>query len=181
MLVMAIEAARQLVLPDQHIAGFSFRDTTITKALVIPSSGDVETNLYLRPDRERTLSRIQRYEFRLCSLENGEWSENCRGSIAVELLESRPIESAPANSIQAMESESLPRRGLLDINKCDIFFGPKLLYVSLKDTGLEYGPSFRTLTDIYVLEFRCHAQLKTTPQFGMADLPSLNIAGLLCI
>ena len=32
-----------------------------------------------------------------------------------------------------------------------------------------------------VLGFRCHAQLKTTPQFGMADLPSLNIAGLLDI
>ena len=32
-----------------------------------------------------------------------------------------------------------------------------------------------------VLEFRYHAQLKTTPQFGMADFPSLNIAGHLCI
>lgn len=146
---MAIEAARQLILPGQHIAGFRFRDTTITKALVIPSNGDIETNFYLRPDRERTLSSIQRYDFRLCSLENGEWSENCRGSIAVELLESRLIELAPANSIQAIKSESIPRRDLLDTSKCDISFGPKLLYASLKNIGLEYGPSFRTLTDIF--------------------------------
>ena len=34
---------------------------------------------------------------------------------------------------------------------------------------------------IFLLEFRYHAQLKTTPQFGMADFPSLNIAGRLCI
>lgn len=149
MLVMAIEAARQLTSPDQHISGFRFRDTAITKALVIPSSGDIETNFYLRPDRERTISAIQRYEFRLCSLENGEWSENCRGSIAVELLESRAIESTPPNSIRAIESESLPRRDLLDTNECDISFGPKLLYASLKNIGLKYGPSFRTLTDIF--------------------------------
>ena len=32
-----------------------------------------------------------------------------------------------------------------------------------------------------LLEFRCHAQLKATPQFGMADIPSLNIVGRLCI
>ena len=34
---------------------------------------------------------------------------------------------------------------------------------------------------IILLEIRCHAQLETTPQFGMADFPSLNIAGRLCI
>ena len=28
----------------------------------------------------------------------------------------------------------------------------------------------------HVLEFRCHAQLETSPQLGMADFPSLNIA-----
>ena len=39
---------------------------------------------------------------------------------------------------------------------------------------------FRCYAD-YLLEFRCHAQLETTPQFGMADFPSLNIAGYLCI
>ena len=33
----------------------------------------------------------------------------------------------------------------------------------------------------FLLEFRCHAQLKATPQFGMADIPSLNIVGRLCI
>ena len=35
--------------------------------------------------------------------------------------------------------------------------------------------------NIKLLEFRCHAQLKATPQFGMADIPSLNIVGRLCI
>ena len=33
----------------------------------------------------------------------------------------------------------------------------------------------------FVLEFRCHTQLETAPQFGMADFPSLDIAGRLCI
>lgn len=149
MLVMAIEAARQLTSPDHHIAGFRFQDTTISKALVIPSSGDIETNFYLRPDRERTISTIQRHEFRLCSLENGEWSENCRGSIAVELMETRSIENAPSNYIRDIKSHSLPRRDLLDTNECDISCGSKLLYASLKNIGLKYGPSFRTLTDIF--------------------------------
>lgn len=148
MLIMAIEAARQLVSVDQHIAGFRFRDTTITKALVIPSTGDIETHFYLRPDKERTNSAIQRHEFRLCSFENGEWSENCRGSIAVELLESRPIE-APASSNRAIESDSRAGRDILNINECDISFGSKLLYTSLKNIGMDYGPSFRTLTDIF--------------------------------
>ena len=148
MLVMAIEAARQLVSPDQHITGFRFRDTTITKALVIPSSGDIETHFYLRPDRERTTSTVQRHEFRLCSLDNGEWSENCRGFLAVELQENRPIETL-VDSLQAVESESLPMQYSLNTSKCDISFGSKLLYASLKNMGLNYGPSFRTLTDIF--------------------------------
>ena len=149
MLVMAIEAARQLVLSGQHIVGFRFRDTTITKALVIPSTGDIETSLYLRPDSERMSSTIQRYEFRLCSLENEEWSENCRGSIAVELAEDRLIDDSNIKSNQANEPKSSPRQDVLDTARCDISIGPKLLYASLKNIGLKYGPSFQTLTDIF--------------------------------
>lgn len=145
MLVMAIEAARQLTSPDQHISGFRFRDTTITKALVIPASGDIETHFYLRPDMERTISTTLRHEFRLCSLENGEWSENCRGTIAVELSEIRSGEIPSPDSIRA----NTVSRDLVNVNECDISFGPKLLYASLRNVGLDYGPSFRTLTDIF--------------------------------
>lgn len=92
MIVMTIEAAKQMAKPGYSIRGYRFRDVTFHTALKTSlDPNGTETQFYLRPlanseDRGTTWS-----DFRLYMFENEEWVENCRGNILVEYQEDESV------------------------------------------------------------------------------------------
>jgi acyl transferase domain-containing protein len=92
LIIMAVEASRQLTQRNHEtrfITGYSFRDISIGKALIIPDDSEgVETIFSLRPyaNSAGSSSRIWS-EFRVFSYSvNDGWSENCRGLVSVKLV-----------------------------------------------------------------------------------------------
>ncbi|KAH8652666.1 putative polyketide synthase [Tricladium varicosporioides] len=147
MLVMAIEAAKQLSEADSIIKTYHLKDVTFRKALVIPG-GDagIEVQVYLRSDREKLSHFLIWNPFRICVFEDNEWSTICDGSIAIEYCGD---ENALNNSTVALEA-ALASKQHYDINshKCTHPMGHTEFYNQLKDCGLRLGPNFQSLTNI---------------------------------
>lgn len=131
---MAIEA-----LSQQHseaddapsLEGFLFRSVSINSALKIPDDDfGVETILNLQAASLTNSRGSDRwYEFKISSVENGQWIEHCQGMVCGESR--RPACDTPF-SVD-------PRSKSVD---CAAW------YRRFADVGLGYGPSFQGLSDI---------------------------------
>lgn len=141
MLVMAIEAARQLANKSESITGYRLLDVSFLKALMsVPRANDFETNTFLRP-----LENSEN-EFRIYTLTNGEWAENCRGKIVLE-YEHEENEIDGGNEAR-MEFQHCKLVYLAAIKSCSISIKPPVLYEALGEQGLSYGDTFQTLNEI---------------------------------
>lgn len=88
MFVMAIEAAKQMSNTTRQIKGYLIRDATLHKAANVPANDrGLETQFYMCPLNDMSEKSVAEYEFRLCTYENGQWAENCQGTIIVEYKE----------------------------------------------------------------------------------------------
>lgn len=143
-LVMAIEAARQMA-GSGPISGYRFRDVVLRKALVVPSSAEgIEARFYLRPVKDPEAKTLSWNEFRLCVYENGEWSENCRGAIAVE-FSTKSIDFA---NIEAAEQREIEAECDARSNRCILSMSKVHLNKLFSDLGLDYGGAFQSCRDI---------------------------------
>ncbi|MCJ1379111.1 hypothetical protein MMC17_002211 [Xylographa soralifera] len=126
MLVMAIEAARQLADSSRQITGYRIKGASFHKAILVPSDTDgIETQACLRPARDIKSKLSLWSEFCFYVHENGDWSECCNGAVAVDYTKE--------------ECE-------LD---CGTTLGSIQFYDDLENTGLCYGPTFQALKDIH--------------------------------
>jgi hypothetical protein len=88
-LVMAIEAVKQLVDENQSVTGYRIKEVEFKAPIPISSSGkDMETQFSLRSANLPSSQEESWSDFRLCSLLDGGWIENCCGSIKVEYSQS---------------------------------------------------------------------------------------------
>ncbi|KAL4934290.1 uncharacterized protein BDV17DRAFT_296996 [Aspergillus undulatus] len=84
MLVMAIEAAKQLAEPGKKIDSFCIREASFKAAIRVSSNADgIETAFYMRPSQSVDAKSTGSFAFRLCTYENQTWTENCTGSIQI--------------------------------------------------------------------------------------------------
>jgi NADPH:quinone reductase-like Zn-dependent oxidoreductase/SAM-dependent methyltransferase len=150
MLVMAIEAVRQLLPAKSAVTGYRFKDVTIQTALPLDhTSQGTETQLVLRPSRATAANPLSQWSgFAIYVFENKSWRECCTGAISVEYEESlwspsglNEREEKRASSITSLkEAES----------KCRIVVNKGKVYQALEQIGLEYGPTFQGLDSIRV-------------------------------
>lgn len=150
MLVMAIEASRQLANPQRKLKGFRFKEVALHMALRIPLNAEgVETHLYLRPYLSSTAIISSSWsEFELRSCEGDNWREHCRGLIQTEYeaphtpvddgLEDRMFVEICANRMA--EAERTCRKDV----------STKQLYELLQTVGLDFGPTFQNLSDMRI-------------------------------
>ncbi|OAG03244.1 uncharacterized protein CC84DRAFT_1251427 [Paraphaeosphaeria sporulosa] len=136
MIVMAAEAARQMVAPTGEIKGYQLRNVTFSTALNIPPSrGELEARIGLRPS-----GNIEHaFEFILYSVQsNNGWVENSRGEIQVYLKAAGDL------------SDALPG---LDASQasltCDESLDTESFYQYLWEMGYGYGPAFQLVQDIH--------------------------------
>ena len=149
MLVMAIEASRQLADPSKQIKGYRLREISFLKALVIPLTSDgIETHFYLRPYHSNASGEPTVWnEFRLCSYENDEWRENCRGMITIEYESNETPVDAGLEAARALAAhqETFSRA----VELCKTAIDPKQLYEYFSTVGLDLGPNFQRLSHVH--------------------------------
>ncbi|GAB1319702.1 hypothetical protein MFIFM68171_09912 [Madurella fahalii] len=148
---MAIEAARQMVPPGdrQKVTGYTVAEVLITRALVVPQTElGVEVMFQVRPSSMSSKSSSDVWnEFRVFSYSAaGEASENCRGLLCINYEQ-------PAGEVDA------GREAREALARCDTEFSrawefcstrgtPDKVYDGLSKAGLDYGPTFRNLTEV---------------------------------
>ncbi|RMD42161.1 hypothetical protein DV735_g2940, partial [Chaetothyriales sp. CBS 134920] len=139
MLIMAIEAARQLADPARPLKGIELQDVVFGRGLVIPSSDEaVETSLSLRPHK----SFPHTYSWTLFSLPAGgtSWVENSSGLVALKYQAQAGADDIESEwQFQTSTYEAIKKTATVSINM-DKF------YKDLAAIGMGYGPTFRNLT-----------------------------------
>ncbi|EHA21280.1 hypothetical protein ASPNIDRAFT_118598 [Aspergillus niger ATCC 1015] len=142
MLVMAIEAVKQLAEPDRLVIGFIIRDAIPTHA------EGIEVNVHLKRTKEGRSDATGWYEWRIYSYDNGNWVENSTGSIQA-LYESRNTGlDANIREERAWESHLLETYNTV-VRSC----------TSTVDAncGYQYGPEFAAIKSIGYSETDCKA------------------------
>ncbi|KAK7734711.1 Type I Iterative PKS [Cytospora paraplurivora] len=143
MLVMAIEASRQVADKDKILKGFRFKDVSFHAALRVPDDAQgVESHFYLRPYREASLpGRSEWDEFQLWTFDNDEWREHCRGLVQTEYADEHPGDD------QKLQEQC--RHALQDARtSCTSDVAVEKLYRNFQDSGLDFGTTFRTLRGV---------------------------------
>ena len=84
-IVMAVEAAKQLAQPDRKIAGFQLKKINFSRAVIIPAELDgLETRFTMRALKVGSDSEDMWSEYRLWGYDGKEWTICCHGYIQVE-------------------------------------------------------------------------------------------------
>ena len=142
-LIMVIEAARQLADPSLTLKGIELQDVTFDRGLVIPAADQaVETSLSVRP--HKTIPFL--YHFTVFSLPpGGSWTEHSSGLFSIvyttgpEEMES-VSEAANEWKAQTATFEEIKR---LSIKKIDT----TQFYKDLQAIGMGYGPLFTNMVE----------------------------------
>lgn len=148
MLVMAIEASRQLADLSRQVKGYRLRDVSFLKALVIPLTPDgIETHFHLRPYHSSTSGEPTAWnEFRLRSFEKDGWRENCRGMIMTEYESGETPVDAGLEAARALSTHQETFTRAAEV--CTTTVDSKQLYEYFSTVGLDLGPSFRRLSHV---------------------------------
>ncbi|KAI0383339.1 putative polyketide synthase [Hypomontagnella monticulosa] len=140
MLVMAIEAAKQLVGETREISSYTLNDVHLEGPIdLTASAGTVEVQTSLRETQSHDESGPE-FQFVIQSYINDDWRLNCRGSIAVEVLETQ---DNWAKEKGLMQRQALSDELLGTILNCQTAVDSRFMYSFLKQSGYEYGPIFQ--------------------------------------
>ena len=149
MIVMAIEAARQMTSNPDNIKGYKIREVAFLKAIQIRDDQEpTETSFFLRPHHDDGNGSIISYNFRLCTYENNAWVENFRGVIGVE---HEDIQLGSNDGVQETLENCLTSE-MHTYNdgraRCGVHIDSRQLYKCLETFGYGFGPCFQTLNDV---------------------------------
>ena len=144
---MAVEAANQMSDEKRKASGYRIKEVEFKAPIPISLSGEgTETQFSLRSAELASSHDESWSEFRLCSLLDGGWIENCCGSIKVEYSEiGNPgsLHDEQPNPARSDEHScgSFPQASWKSIDSQD-------MYQYLRNCGHNYGPTFQCLQSI---------------------------------
>lgn len=148
MIVMAIEAMRQLVGQSRPVRGFMVKEVFIHKALLLSLEIEgVETEISLNLPKGSGKDLQSLADFHISALWNGEWADICEGSIATEFEESS-TEMANGNEEKALlqHHRKTHRQG---VGRCSkTVESTRKLYEFAAAIGYGFGPTFQTLHEV---------------------------------
>ncbi|KAJ6127372.1 hypothetical protein N7523_002984 [Penicillium sp. IBT 18751x] len=146
MLVMAIEASKQMADNGRSISGFNLQDVTFRAAIRIPSSAQgIETSFHLRPAKNMQSNRSGWFDFKVCTLEHETWTENCTGSIQVLYGD----KEEDLDRTVAVELQKAQVKAHADaLTACSSQMSGKEMYNALSNSGYGYGPAFQLVSEL---------------------------------
>jgi len=167
LILMVIEAARQIAEQGRSVEKFELRDVRIDRATVIPDDDEGATiSLNIRPRKLGTRSDSAAWlEFVIFSESSSDSSlhEVCSGLLSITYKASRVSPQACKEREQELKSQIVLydrlRRG------CQTSVGVEEFYSSLSEFGLSYGPNFRNVTLLHMGDSYCCSTV-VTPEVG---------------
>jgi hypothetical protein len=147
MIVMFVEAEKQLLGGNKIITAFRILDTTVSNPINIADQGKrTETQLYARPKQNPFDKNCPSLEVRICVRDNEQWKEVGRGTIQVE-YEKQTNAVDNDREIEELMNDFLKK---LDEAKaiCQATLPKDQFYDFIRGLGLDYGPAFQSLDNI---------------------------------
>ncbi|KAK8069347.1 hypothetical protein PG994_005963 [Apiospora phragmitis] len=153
MLAMALEGVRQLeqdntLMNSTPVKGFRVTEATFRRVLSIDvSTADAatESHLYVCPVQDAGVKKASRFDFRICTLERGQWGENCRGQIEVEYEDEEQPDEIDGGLEQRSADEAMARLLESRTKTCTQQVGTPAVYDHFGKMGLQFGPTFQSL------------------------------------
>ncbi|KAK7927597.1 hypothetical protein PG985_004595 [Apiospora marii] len=148
--IMAVEAAKEIADINEEIYGYELRDVAITTALRVPETEKgVEVQVQLHPRRTGTKagpsSSLNEFAVSSWSEETREWTVHARGLISLTYKSSL----SPAMQKELELESAAKKQALLDAKeKCERP-ARSFLYDQVETIGMVYGPTFRNMTDLF--------------------------------
>lgn len=149
LLVMVTEAMRQLDLEaGRTIAGYSLDDVDLSKAVIIPSSGEaLEIQLVIKEASTILSSDLSSRTFVFYSrFKSGPWNKHCQGTVIPASPQER---STPAGGLELVP---------MDVGH---------FYKVVETSGPTLGPTFRNITRV------CGGGLSAEATIVIPDVPSM--------
>ena len=146
MLVMAIEAVKQMADRNRPTVGYRLKDISFHTALAIPTNArGIEVQFYLRQVRDAGDKDSPWSDFRLCAFEGEQWQEICRGTVRVEYeISSNDVEGANNQGKQFRRDRDRHSEARL---KCIKHVDTLELYKFLGNCGIDFGSAFQSITN----------------------------------
>ncbi|PYH41263.1 type I polyketide synthase [Aspergillus saccharolyticus JOP 1030-1] len=138
MVVMAIEAVKQLADPNRSIASFELRDVVFSSALQVPAHAEGSVK------KDSTAW----FEYRICTFDHGSWVENSSGSVQARYAPDEKTASL-SDGIEAEWQASLVSTYERAYNHCTACADADAFYEWLHESGYHYGPAFRVIQGLY--------------------------------
>ncbi|KAI8238831.1 Highly reducing polyketide synthase alt5 [Colletotrichum sp. SAR 10_96] len=156
MLVMAIEAARQLAAAvESRIVGYQLDNVRFLRAInVSDSERGTEAKVVLRRRRQATSTSGQMlcYDWRVFGTNGDNWDECAYGSIKVELEPEKgvtPEQAALCEARRARFASTIFNELQSDAEQCRLSVHHSQLYKNMsRRSGFDYGPYFQLLRNI---------------------------------
>ena len=147
MLVMAIEAANQLVKEDSGVVGFEATDVAFKRPLHIPqNSVGAETRLVIQVRQDSSQPLRYKSKFRLFTYDQGDWQECCNGYIRARYEEK---ENEVDNGKETREELASFVKKSDELQKaCSKPVNVTQFYIGLNDSGLGLGPAFHRVSHV---------------------------------
>ncbi|KAF7133670.1 hypothetical protein CNMCM5793_004968 [Aspergillus hiratsukae] len=154
-IAMVLEAVQQIADKDQTMESIKLKDVRLSRAIVIPDSAfGIETVLQLRRHRCTPGNAWTGWwEFSVYScLENERMEENSSGLVSIVYR----LETAGSwRTGKDLICEEIKREYLKTKKQCTRSIEVDDFYKATKTAGLNYGPLFQGLTEIFTDQNRC--------------------------
>lgn len=161
MIVMAVEAIKQIADQTREIEGFHIRDVSFETAMVVPAEGGLETKLQFRPWRHGSrLPDAFWEEFTVSSrTTQGNWTKHCEGLISIQYNEkANPIFFNEHDAEAKRYRDEYIRISTAGLEQHD----PKQLYAHLRELAFQFGPTFLSLVQVSTGHYEAHCVTEVT-------------------
>ncbi|KAL0257618.1 Type I Iterative PKS [Diplodia seriata] len=143
LVVMAIEAIKQLADPNEQIAAFELRDLTLNDPLrILDEERGAEVMTQVKPSTTGPWA-----DFAVVSRsEDGDWSKpHCQGKVRATYQSQITAAAQTELRWEQKKLAELYNKATIDCDRPEDAF-----YETLESAGCEYGPSFRNLSSLYL-------------------------------
>lgn len=149
MLAMAIEAMKHSCPENRQVSGYLIKEAHFLNPLVVGPSWDdtTEVILGLYPLKKSYEKESTWSDIKISSLFKGRWTECFKATVQVQYLDDGPSQVDYGLEKQLTE-ERITQQFQQASESCSKSVDSRLLYDSLRDAGVEYGPAFQLLKDI---------------------------------
>ena len=147
MLVMAMEAVKQMADKDRRIFGFQFKDVTFLRALTLSLQPEgIETQFSLRAVKDGANKLEAWSEYCLYVYEDEDWAMCCHGLIQLEY--EKPFNEVDAGKEAFERARSCDEMARNGFEACNQTLETTELYRIFNAMGAGYGPAFQVLENI---------------------------------